>query len=335
MPSSFKRLALLAALVSCSACGANDPSPSAAPDKMRVIAHPFISATVLHMAKEEGFFEEQNLDVEFVKLARNMDAIPALARGEVDAGMGQLTVNILNAIAGGAKIRLVAGTTYLATDSCVSSAVVARRELLESGQLEDIGQLRDLRFELDVILPQGYYVHRLLAPHGYTLDDLDIVNLPVPANVDALTGGSIDLTVLSEPYLTKVLDSGEAVIFRATHQLVPDYQVSSVLFGSRLLEERPDLGQRFMVAVVKALRQFRDGKTSRNLEIVERATRLSRPILDSVCWPSAREDARVVSSGLSEFQQWLVTRGLIERVLSDEEYIDHRFVEYADRVLGP
>lgn len=316
-------------------CAESDVTPAPAPTTIRAVVLPFLSASPFYIAEAEGYFEEQNLDVEFVKLARAVEAIPALARGEVDVGYGQLTLTVLNAIGSGARIKLVAGTAYLAKDGCTVDGVVARRALVESGRLTRPEQLRGLKVELDVLLPSAYYVDRLLEPAGLTIDDLDVVNLPTPSNLDALIAGTIDVTVVTEPYVTRLEQSGEAVVWRASQQIVPDFQMSSVMFGPNLLDERPEVGERFMVAFRKAMRQYALGKTPRNLEILAEGTGLALERLRDLCWPVFRADGRVGTEGLMDLQRWFASRALVDGVVPEDELVDDRFVEHANAVLNP
>lgn len=315
------------------ACAEREAPTDEAPARVRAVVLPFLTASPFYIAAEEGFFEEQNIDVEFVKLARTVEAIPALVHGDVDVGYGQLTVTVLNAIASGARMKLVAGTGYLAPDGCTVNGVVARRALVESGRLTRPEELLGLRVELDVLLPTAYYVDRLLRPTGLSIDDLDIVRLPARANVDALIGGSIDVTVASEPHLTRAMSSGEAVVWRGSQDIVPDFQLSSVIFGPNLLDDRPEVGEGFMIAFRKAMRQYELGKTPRNLEIIARGTRIPVQELRELCWPVFREDGRVGTTGMVDYQEWLVGRGLLERVTPPEDLVEERFVDRANAIL--
>jgi hypothetical protein len=85
---------------------------------------------------------------------------------------------------------------------------------------------------------------------------------------------------------------------------------------------------------VAASRQYAEGKTERNLAIVEEATGLTRAQIEGACWPVFEPDGRVASDGFLDFQPWAFSRGFIERVLTEDEMVDHRFNEYANRVLS-
>jgi NitT/TauT family transport system substrate-binding protein len=316
---------------------ASAPAPEEAvgPAKIRAVVLPFLSLSPFYIAAEEGYFEEQNLEVEFVRLPRNVEAIPALARGEVDIGFSQLTIPLLNAMARGLRLKLAAGVTYLLDGGCTGTGIVARRSLVDSGQLRRPEDLVGLKVELDVLLPQAFYIERLLAPVGLGVGDLDAVNLPPQSNFDALINGSIDVTVATEPHVTRMVDSGEAVVWRSAQEVLPDFQVSWLVFGPTLLDERPEIGERFMVAYLKAMRQYELGKTPRNVDILARGTDLSEEVLRGTCWPALRPEARASTEGSTALQEWLVSRELIDRVIPESELVESRFVDHAAKVLEP
>ncbi len=88
-----------------------------------------------------------------------------------------------------------------------------------------------------------------------------------------------------------------------------------------------------MVAYLKAVRQYNEGKTPRNVEVLMNRTGLEEDLLRSACWPPIGNDIRVQAGSLLEYQEWAVSRGIAERILSEEELVDHRFVEHARTVL--
>ena len=329
-------LAAIAVLGACSQ-GAGDATPASdpAPDRLRAIVLPFLSMAPLHIAAAEGYFDEQNLDVEFVRLARNFDAVAALATGDVDIGSGQLTMSVVNTIASGSRIRLVAALSILDADACAYNGAVAKRDLVESGGLETAELMRGRVFEFDLHLPQGYWVSRMLAPMGLTIDDVKMESLPPPAVADALAGDAIDLSIVSEPYLSQLLETGEFAIWRRTDSAAPGFQISNVMFGPSLLDERPEVGERFMTALLKGIRQAGDGRTPRNLEILGEATGMSREQLMMACWPSVPDDGQVQVEPFAQYLEWAVSRQLTERVLGEDELVDRRFAEYANSALRP
>ena len=74
------------------ACGVE---PSEGPDPVRAVVLPYMSMTPLHIAAGEGYFEDWDLEVEFVNLRRHHELMTALARGEVDVAGGWLTMGMV------------------------------------------------------------------------------------------------------------------------------------------------------------------------------------------------------------------------------------------------
>lgn len=311
------------------------PSPeSPEPTTLRVVVLPFLSFAPFFIAQEEGYFAAENLDVEFVRLPRNPQAIPALAQGELDVASGVTSVTLLSAIARGAGIRFVAGKGYIDPESCTSNAIMARRELVESGELGEVSGVRGLRVDLNRVLLEALHFDRHLAEAGLELSDIEIVDVPPPAESEALTSGSIDLTVSTEPDVTRLLNGGEAVVWSAAKEVIPDFQHASLLFGPSLLVDDVDAGRRFMVAYLRGVRAFLSGKTDRNIEILAIHTGLEPALLRQACWPAIRRDGRVNVESVLEFQHWALERELLDRSVESVEIWDRSFVDHANRLLA-
>lgn len=155
----------LGVTIAASACGWGGTTAGTGADHVTVAVLPFLSVVPFHIAAEEGYFADQNLDVEFVKLGRDLEIMTSLARGHVDVASGMVTLNELNLAAMGVRVRLVATMSTLDPGACTYAAVLTRREHLESGALLDPVQVRQLKFDVNVATPHGYWVDQLLRPH--------------------------------------------------------------------------------------------------------------------------------------------------------------------------
>jgi NitT/TauT family transport system substrate-binding protein len=266
-------------------------------------------------------------------LPRDQELMTALARGEVDVAGGMLTLNELNFAAQGIGVRMVSSLGHLVQDHCSFLTFVVRREHLESGALGDPQRLRQLRFDTNIFIPFGFWTDEIVRPLGLTIDDLNLVDLPSTASVPAIRDGTIDVTIESEPYLSELLKSEELDSWERVDRIAPGYAFGMVRYGPTIVEQRPDVGERFAVAMLKAVRQYNRGKTARNVEIVSRATGLETERVAEACWIAIPDDGRIDTPTLRGYQEWNVSRGLQERVLDDDELFDHRFIEHANAVL--
>lgn len=324
----------LVAAVSCSPAESPPVPGEASPDHVRAIVMPYLTLMPFYIAREEGYFAEQNLDVEFVRVARNQEIMASLAHGDVDAAASMLTTNEINLIASGAPIRMVAALGSHHPDSCVNMALVARREHVESGALGDPERMRELIFDTDALIPVGYWTDVVLQKYGLHLEDVRLANLPSPAALAALRSGGIDVTLEGEPFITMLESTGEAVVWERIEPYLPGYVIAGVMFGPDLLERRPEVAQRFTIAVLRAIRQYALGKTPRNVEIVAEATGMSAEQTLATCWPFMPQDARIDPSVFDDYQQWSLDRGLIDRMITGDEMYDPTFIERANELLG-
>jgi NitT/TauT family transport system substrate-binding protein len=301
---------------------------------LKVLLVPFIGSAPFFIGEEEGFFAEQGLQIKFIKMVRSADGIPALTHGELDIWYGSTTTSFLNVIARGGKIRCVAEKGYLSPTGCAYSALLARRSLVEEGKLNGPAHLNGRRIDLNPVSVEAYYVEKLLNTVGLSLNDIVIVDVPTPVMPDALKKGTIDVVATVEPWITFALQTGHAVLWMPAQKVIPGFQLSTILFGPTLLEKNPEVGKRFMIACLKAVRQFNKGKTERNLEIIAKHTGLDKELLKRTCWPSLRDDGKMNIESVLDFQSWAVKKGFQDKVVSPDQFWDPSFIEYANKVLN-
>jgi len=303
--------------------------------KLKVISLPYISYAPFYVAEDEGYFAEQGLQIEFVKMTDAIGALPALINGDIDVWSDIIYPSCFNSMLRGAKIRIVADKGHLSTTGCNYSVFMARRVLIEEGKLSNLFHLKKLR----VATTQGstimaYYLEKLLNKTSLTLSDIQILFLPMPARMEAFERGSIDITMASEPWVTKILQTGSAIVWMPIQEVAPNFQHSILLFGPTLLEKNSDAGKRFMVAYLKGVRQFNQGKTDKNLKILSKYTDLDVDLLKKTCWPSFREDGQINIESILDYQQFAIKKGMIDKQVSSNQFWDPRFIEYANKVLS-
>ena len=336
--SNIRKCFLLGCVVLALLIGACTPGakvqPTPEPVTMKVVVLPYLSYAPFFIAEDEGYFAEEGIEVEYVKLQTTPQAIPVLEQRQLDVMGASPTFGLLNAIARGAKLRIVADKGYLASDGCTYAAIVARRDLVESGELADAVQLRGRRIAFNPTSFGGYFLYKVLSTAGLTFDDIQPQDLTPPAQLEALTTGAIDLGNLAEPWVSRALKTGKASVWQPIQQVAPDFQLSMIVYGPSLLDDNPDAGKRFMVAYLKAVRQYNQGKTERNLEILAEHTGLDKVVLEKACWPALNDDGHIVPESLMDFQEWAMQEGYIDSVVTQEQFWDGSFIDHANMVLG-
>jgi NitT/TauT family transport system substrate-binding protein len=301
---------------------------------VKVLQLPFLSFAPFFIAQEEGYFAEQGLAVEFIKMEDSNEAVPALIQGDLDVLGGYITVGMLNAMAKGEPIRVVADKAYIGKTDCVADAIMVRNGLVEPGQPIAADVLKTLRFSYTPVSIEAYFVEKLLADGNLTLNDIQFENIPNPAaELEALQQGAVDLALVSEPFVTRITDAKAGVVWKRVSEVTPDFQSAVLIYGSRLLAGDGAVGKRFMTAYLKGVAQYSEGHTARNLAIVSQATGLEEALLQKTCWPPFHIDGYINTTSISQFADWAVTQELLDSTLTEEQFWDARFVEHANQQL--
>lgn len=303
--------------------------------KVKVVSLPYVSFAPLYIAQEEGYFTEQGLQIQFIKMTVAVDSIPSLIKGDLDVIAETIFPAFLNAITRKAKIKFVADKGYHSSEGCTYSAIMARRTLVEEGKLNSISQLKGRRVGMiqDSSI-SGYYLEAVLNQANLSLNDIEKVLLPMPSRLEAFERGAIDITTATEPWVTRMLQTGHVVTWKPVQSLFPNFQHAILLYGPTLLEKNPDAGKRFMVAYLKAARQYNEGKTKHNLEILAKHTGLGRRLLEEICWPAMRSNGQIHIDSLMDYQAWALKKGFLDKMVSPNQFWDPGFVEHANKVLG-
>ena len=314
------RLACLAALALAGVpgCGRTPDESPASPRKVRVSFTRHLSWGPLMIADAEGFFADENLDVEFVPLMRPEESLVALVTGDIDVRPGPLSAGMLSAIARGATVRIVAGMGNLEAGSCTYYGIVLRPGLDTAGT----PRIRRMRASQDGAT--RFIAEHMLSQRNMTFGGIETVRVPEAVMAMALESGSLDAVAWSEPALTRLKKVG--TLWLSGQDAVPGFQWAVVVFGDRLLNRERDVGMRFIRAYQRGVAQYRQGKTERNVEIIARATEETPEHTREVCWPDFRPDSRINWESIAAFQRWANAEGFMNRTLTLEQAFDSSFM---------
>jgi len=329
-PTTDRRLCLItvAAIVglSLAGCGGGDnATPAGGLTKIRASQAPYFNYAPYFIAQDEGFFADEGLEVEFVDLLQSSQVLAALVNGEIDVASHTPDPGLFNMIARGARIRIVAGRGYVGDGPPAACAILARKALADDGVLTDPARLRGLRLVTTERNAYAFLYEKALASRGLTVDDFDLRVVPVPARPALLKNGGLDLVSAGEPWVTRLLETGTVVRWIADYEVAAAFQLSYVAFGPSLLGGNPEAGRAFMRAYLRGVRQYNEGKTERNIEIIARHTRLDPAFLRRLGWTLIRQDGRLNVESVQEYQAWAEGKGLIDRLLKPEEFYDPSF----------
>jgi len=332
-------LASLAVLVvaACVPAPPAAPAPTTTPVQrvnLKVANLPFIAFAPFYIALDEGYFRDQGLDIELVNFATQPDTVGALVAGQIDVISGQMSAGMLNLIARGTDVRFVADKGYIDPNGCDNIALIAGPSVAPPGTTVTAEMLRGKKINIVAGSWNEYLLDKQLATLGLKASDLENLEIPPALHPQAMASGQLAMVMQNEPWVTRLQAAGNVPILTPAHQLLPGSESAVTMFGSKLMGSNAEVGNRFMVAYLKAVRQYNEGKTDRNLDILGKYTQLDKGLLQQMCWPALRSDGAINIDSMLDFQTWAMARGLQPTALAREQMWDSSFVTAAIQRLG-
>lgn len=298
-----------------------------------------VSDAAIFIADAKGYFAEQGITLERSQFPSAAQMVTPLGTGEMQVGAGASSAGLFNAMQRGIGILIVAdkgqlnpGRGYEATLVRKDLAAVIKGPKDLKGRTIAISA-RDITPEvtLDAYLRQG----------GLTIKDVKVVTVPHADMQQAFKGGSIEVGLPIEPFVTRILQSGEAVLLTRNDAVTPDHQTAVVLFSQKFAEKK-DQAIRFMVAYLKAARLYNDAFVKKDararedaVKILAAATKIDAALFDQMAMPGIDPNGKVNEKSLREIQEWFVAKGSQKEVVDIAKAVDGSFAAEAVRLLGP
>jgi NitT/TauT family transport system substrate-binding protein len=292
---------------------------------------------------DQGYYLEQGLELETIPFDSAARMVVPLGAGQLDVGGGSHSAGLFNAIARGISIKLVGDKGSLLPGHGFV-ALLLQRELAASGRLRTPDDLRGRRVATTAMGNIGDIVLAgWLRQAGLTLDDVELVELGFPDHASALASGAVDASSTIEPFVTRILDQGVGRLYGRADTLLPGHQIAEVFYSAQFARERPELGRRFMVAYLRAVRYYNDafsrGDVARRQEVITTLARHTPvrdvALYDRMVMPGLNPDGRVNVASLAADQEFWLARGVQQARVDLSEVVDYSFVDAALQALGP
>ena len=305
-----------------------------------------LSDAPFFIADKLGYFLDVGLTVQISAFDGAPQMIAPLGTGQLDVGSGAPTAGFYNAVAREIDVRMVADKAS-SPPGYGYSPLLVRTDLVKGGRYKSVRDLKGMR----VAEPAqggstGASTARLLATVGLSYNDVQHVYLSYPDQLVAFANASIDASSVNEPVATFAERQGVAVRIMGNDKWYPNQNNAVVLYGTSLLHQRRDVGFKFMVAWLRAVRFYNDalidahlrGRNAKDvIDIIVGTTptkdRSVYPIMVSQATdPNGRLNLNALASDLSFYRQQL---GLVQSDVTVAQAVDMEFALEAVRQLGP
>lgn len=171
---------------------------------LRVLYGEWPPDLIAYLAQEKGYFEEEGVSVELVKIGGFEELFELVDGGEADVW----PVTLLDAIIAYSEGK--DWQIFLVEDYSAGADAVLVAE--SQDEIEDIEDLKGKTVGLEEGTVGEFFLQILLTRSGLSLEDLEIVDMSFDEIPSALADGTIDVGVTYEPAVTESVNQGARVL---------------------------------------------------------------------------------------------------------------------------
>ncbi|WP_427920085.1 ABC transporter substrate-binding protein [Streptomyces sp. cg40] len=278
----------------------------------------------LEVALDKGEFKKEGLDVT-LKVLPTPDALPLLAKGDIDAMWAAPEAAVMNGIKGGFDIKWVAGN--FSPDPESKSGLWVK---LKQG--EAAADVRMAGRRMGTMIGKGsviaYPMEKALATHGGGLDKIQYQQLGSADVLTALQNGGVDSAWLLDPVWRKV-DDNPAYAFLGGQPL--GEPLGGMLYGRSLLHDDVDAGVALLRAYIRTVNTYFAGDYKTDPAFVSYLAKLLKTdetVLKST--PSLTMDWEIRAGTTTRLQAAYKAAGVSKgAALPESRTVDHSLYEEA------
>lgn len=223
------------------ACG-----PKSEPATLKVALLPVLDTLSVHVAAEEGYFEEQGVQVEIIPVASAPERDQLIAAGEADGMLNEI-VSTLFYNKDDVQVQIVR-TARAATSEAPLFRILAAKD---SG-IESVEDLKGVEVGISEGTVIAYLTDRLLEAEGFSDDDIATIAVPkIPDRLALLGSGDLQAAMLPDPASSLAIMNGAAVAIDDTRH--PEFGLSVFSFRKDVIESQPEAIEAFLAAVEQAI----------------------------------------------------------------------------------
>ena len=329
----------VAACVTLCVSGANASAGESS--KVKIGVSPVVSSAGIFLAYEKGYFKDEGIEADLTYFKGSGAPMTALlGNGSLDVGAGNISAGLWNAINSGLDIKLVADKGRV-SEKCDYIGLLVRKDHVDSKRYKTFGDLKGFKMAVTAFgVSQQIAADKFLKAAGLRLDDVVFEKMDYAAMNLALGSKKLDATIQLEPYLTEAESKGIAVKVAGVNEVYPEQQSAAILYSSQFIKERPDLAEKFMLAYLKGVRDYRDAfikgknKTEAIFLLKKHIKIEADDIWNKMIPAGINPDGYLNKESLAQDAKWYQVHGFIDMPCDIEKAVDHTFVEKALARLG-
>jgi NitT/TauT family transport system substrate-binding protein len=224
--------------------------------------------------------------------------------------------------------------------------LLVRKDLVTSGRYKSLKDLKGMKIAGSATgSASTSTLNEALKKAGLKTADVERLYLGFPQHVLALQNKAVDAALTTEPSATKAVQLGVAVKIMGDDEIYPNHQLAVLLYSGTFAKDKVDVGNRFMRAYLRAVRDYndalKDGKlagpnAAEVIDVLTQYTPVKDPSVYRAISPQGcNPDGWLNEASLKNDLQFYKDEGWVQGAVTVEQAVDQSFVRNALKDLGP
>ena len=224
--------------------------PAGAAEKLRAGMIKMAAMTNLWVAKQEGIFAKNGLDVEFVEFRNGNEAIAAHRGGAVDIILA-IPGTAMAASERGFDLMLLMQNETAKTQGPDAGAI----QVLADSPFQKLSDLNGKRIAVSGLHSQmTVSVQMALQKGGVDVSKVQFVEIPFPSMGDVLRSKQVDAIAVLDPWVTQLATTGVSRnLGWAYVDALPEQPLGAWWARAAYVQKNPDVTKRFVASLQEAI----------------------------------------------------------------------------------
>lgn len=250
------------------------PARAQEPTLLRVGYIPIGIYSYFWRARDAGYFQDENIEVELVPMAGGGQIIPALQSGALEFGISD-ALGVLNARNGGIPVTFVSFNFQQAAEDPVHAVLTMDPAIKSAGDLEGKSVATNLSYNTDWTMMREW-----LRSNNVDVDSVTFREIPFPDMLAAVRNNTVAAVGATEPFVTLGEAQGARVIGHYFTDVKSPIAFSGITAMLPFVEENKEVVQRFLRAINRALDDYQDPKIVR--ETIAANTKIPPEVVETM-----------------------------------------------------
>ncbi|MFD3158545.1 ABC transporter substrate-binding protein [Haloimpatiens sp. FM7330] len=276
---------------------------------MKVAVMPSDASVPVIIAKNNGYFKQEGIDVD-VKLFRS-------AKDRDSA----LHTNNMN----GAIYDLLTATLSNDSGFNIKATSLTNGSFKMVGNVNSVKDLKDKSIGISKNTLIEYYTDKILEENNMTEKDVKKIEIPqIPVRLEMLKNKKIDAATLPDPLATLSIEQG-AKLLSSSEEL--GLNIGVVIFNEDYIKKHEEEIKAFYRAYNKAVSYLEKEPTEKYVDVLIKELGFPKNIKDTIKLPKYTKAKIPSKKTVEDVIEWLSEKKLIKKSLKYSDVVEDKFVK--------